>query len=134
MSALWSFIKPFLRDEMIAKFLWAVSAQIDTSPSHISYHIITYWKKNDFDMRLEVLTKVLVRNFPHVRVKLIIWSAARSEPWDRSRMDGRVHFSFTDAGHYCKDIFRVIFFVWTQSDENDSLSFCIRNHYWDSRV
>ncbi len=45
MSALWSFIKPFLRDEMIAKFLWAVSAQIDTSSSHISYHILTYWEK-----------------------------------------------------------------------------------------
>ncbi len=24
--------------------------------------------------------------------------------------------------------------LYEQSDENDSLSFCIRNHYWDSRV
>lgn len=50
------------------------------------------------------------------------------------RKDGRLNFSCIEIGHYCKEIFSVVSFVWTRSDENLSFSFCVRNHYWDCWV
>lgn len=119
------FIKQFLRDEMVSKFFWALKLKTLQPFSRFIPHSYAL-RQNDFDMRLEVLTKVLVWNFPHVRVKSIVWSAARYEPWDRSWMDDHINFSHTDAAHYCKEIFSVISFVWAQSDKR-FISFCIRN-------
>lgn len=82
MSALWSLVKPFLPDEMPSKFLWALRLKTLDPFSHFIPHSYTL-RQNDFDMRLEVLTKVLVWNVPHVRMKSIIWSASHFVPRDR---------------------------------------------------
>lgn len=82
----------FLRDEMLSMFSWALKLKTLQPFSRFIPHSYAL-RENDFDMRLEVLTKVLVWNCPHVRVKSIVWSAARYEPWDRSRIDDHINFS-----------------------------------------
>lgn len=103
----WNAIKVFL------------STQIENTPALLTFHT-AFLRTETKWLWHEVLIKVLVWNFPHVRVKSIVWSAARYEPWDRSWMDDHINFSRTDTAHYCKEIFSVISFVWAQSDENDS--------------
>lgn len=117
----------FKRWNDIKVFFWALKLKTLQPFSRFIPHSYAL-RQNDFDMRLEVLTKVLVWNFPHVRVKSIVWSAARYEPWDRSWMDYHINFSHTDAAYYCREIFSVISFVWAQSDENDSFLFVLEIH------